>query len=399
MSLENLTEEEQSFVTSMESAGIPTTEAGLKTKYEEMAEADGIEFKNDNENAAWWRWLKSIAVLPVLWLIEFQAKEIMPNLFVKTAKGKFLDLLAWAYGLTRKAEAKAQGLIKFSRDSIGVSLTIPAGTWIKTTSINGNVYRVKTIKEFSFGNNDFDLLVEVEAEFAGAEFNLADNYFILLEEPIVGITAVTNESDWLTIPGAAIEDDEDFRLRIRGHFSTVSDHHVNSVYKSIIANQTGFNYERIFIDHTLAPRGPGSADAYVLFDVGQPAQSYLDTVNSYIRDEGNHGHGDDIEVKAMPSSDHGIAANLWVSASTTEEEKAKLKNDVEQMIRCAFRENSDFEVTLVFPHSRFSIGRLTSEILRKFDVLESIEFGQADIVSSLDVPTIKSLDLMMGEVA
>ena len=399
MSLENLTQDEQYFVSSMENAGIPTTEAGLKIKYEEMAETQGIAFQNDNENAAWWRWLKSIAVLPVLWLVEYMAKGVMPNLFVKTAKGLFLDWLAWAYGLERKAEARASGLIKFSRDSIGTSLAILANTWIKTTSINGTVYRVKTIKEFSFETNDFELLVEVEAEFAGAQFNLADNYYILLEEPIVGVTAVTNESDWLTTPGAAEELDDDFRLRIRGHFSTVSDHHVNSVYKSIISSQTGFTYERIFIDHTLAPRGPGSADAYVLFDVGQPAQSYLDSVNSYIRDEGNHGHGDDIEVKALPSSDHGINAALWVNASTTEIERATLLSDVEQMIRCAFRENTDYQVTQVFPHSRFSMGRLISEILRKFDGLASIEFSQGDIISGLDLPSIKTLALTLNEVA
>ncbi len=399
MSLENLSEDEQYFVSSMEDAGIPTTEAGLKTKYEEMAEAQGIAFQNDNENAAWWRWLKSIAVLPVLWLVEYMAKGVMPNLFVKTAMGIFLDWLAWGYGLERKGEAHASGLIKFSRDSIGSSLAIQAGTWIKTTSINGTVYRVKTIKEFSFEINDFDLRVEVEAEFAGAQFNLAGNYYILLEEPIVGITAVTNESDWLTTPGAAQELDDDFRLRIRGHFSTVSDHHVNSVYKSIIASQTGFTYERIFIDHTLAPRGPGSSDAYVLFDVGQPAQSYLDDVNSYINDQGNHGHGDDIQVKAMPTSDHDIAVVLWVNASSTEEERATLLSDVEQIIRCAFRENTDYQVTQVFPYSRFSMGRLNSEILRKFDGLASLEFKQGDIVSGLDLPTIQSLGITLNEVA
>ena len=399
MSLDNLTEDQQYFVSSMESEGIPTTEEDLKIKYEEMAKADGIAFQNDNENAAWWRWLKSIAVLPVLWLVEYMAKEVMPNLFVKSAKGIFLDWLAWGYGLERKAQAKAGGLIKFSRDSIGVSLTIPAGTWISTTSINGTVYRVKTIDEFIFSNNDFDLLAKVEAELAGAEYNLANNYYILLEEPIVGITAVTNESDWLTQPGAAEELDDDFRLRIRGHFSTVSDHHVNSVYKSIVTSQIGFTYERIFIDHTLAPRGPGSADIYVLFDVGQPAQSYLDEVNSYIRDQGNHGHGDDIEVKAMPTSDHSINTALWVNASTTQEERATLLNDVEQMIRCAFRENTDYQVTQVFPHSRFSMGRLTSEVLRKFDGLASLEFSQGDIVSNLDLPTIQNLNVTLSEVA
>jgi uncharacterized phage protein gp47/JayE len=397
MSLDNLTVDQQHFADSMQDAGIPITENALKARFEQMAETEGLEFKNPGEKSAWWRWLKSIAVVPVLWLIEFIIKTIIPNQFVKTASGRFLDVLAWGYGLERKPQTTATGIVTFSRDSIGTTLTIAAGTIIKTAPINGVVYKLLSTKEMAFGVNDFDLLVTVQAEKPGLAYNLAAGYFIILDTPISGISQVKNASDWLTKPGADQEKTEDFRARIRGHFATVSDHHVNSVYKSIISEHTGFKYDRIFIDHTLAPRGPGSADAFVLFDVGVPAQSYLDTVNNYIRDEGNHGHGDDIEVKAMPISLKDINATLWVAAGMGQPEKDALANDVEQMIRCAFRENTNFNVTLVWPHSRFSMGKLSGEILRRFSGLASIEFSQGDIVSALDVPTINTITITVAE--
>jgi uncharacterized phage protein gp47/JayE len=397
MSLENLTTDQQYFADSIKSAGIPITQSALQAKFEEMADAEGLVFKNPGEQSAWWRWLKSIAITPWLWIVEYLIETIIPNQFVKTASGSFLDVLAWGYGLARKAEASAVGLITFSRDSIGTTLNIPLGTVIKTAPINGVVYKVISTIEMAFGVNDFEIQVPVKAELPGIAHNLAAGYFIILAQPITGISAVNNASDWLTLPGADKEKDSDFRARIRGHFATVSDHHVNSVYKSIIAEQTGFKYDRIFIDHTLAPRGPGSADAVVLFDVGVPSQSYLDAVNNYIRDEGYHGHGDDLEVKAMPGLPINLIATVWVPSGFSQEQKDSLKNGVEQMIRCAFRENTDYDVTLVWPYSRFSMGKLSGELISRFSDLESIEFNQGDIVSALEVPQLTSLIINVSE--
>jgi len=396
MSLNNLTENQQYYADSMADAGIPTTEAGLKKKFEDMASDEGLVFKNPGEQSVWWRWLRVVAVVPVLWLIEFIIKNVIPNQFVKTATGQYLDLLAWGYGLVRNAETKAMGLIKFSRDSVGSALTIPMGTWIKTTSINGKVYRIKTTQAGTFGASGLDLWVTVEAENPGLEYNLADSYFIILAEPIAGISAVTNDENWLTTPGGDKETDEVFRARIRGHFSNVSDHHVTSVYKNIISQNVGIAYDRIFIDYTLAPRGPGSADAYVLFDLDTPAQSYLDTVNAYINDQGHHGLGDDMQVKAMPASLYNLAATVWIPSGMSASDTSALFNNIEQMIRCAFRENNNFDVVQTWPFSRFSMSRLAGSILKKYPDVQSIEFDRSDITSNQDIPQLNTLVLSIG---
>lgn len=400
MNTENvaLTDQEKGYASSMEGAGIPTTEAGLKDKFDQMATDEGLVFKNQNDRGAWWRWLKNIAVDPVLWLIRFVITHVIPNQFVKTASGEYLDVLGWGYDLERYTANKAQGLIKFVRDASGSELTIPMNTWIKTTSINGTVYRVKTTEESIFAIGDLFIHAKVEAENEGLAYNLADEYYIILEEPISGITSVTNDYDWLTRPGRDLEDDESFRSRFRGQFASVSDYHVTSVYRTMIANNIGIAHDRIFIDYTLAPRGPGSADAYVLFDLETPAQSYLDQVNSYIRDQGNHGFGDDMMVKVVPESFHEVAAMVWLPVNIEGVQAEGLLNDIEQMIRCAFRENNNFDVVQSLPFSRFSKARLAGSILRKFAEVVSIEFTTGDIVSQQDIPKISNLTITRGNI-
>jgi hypothetical protein len=398
MNLEDLTQDERALADSMEAAGVPTTEAGMKAKFETLATDESLVFQNPGEQSAWWRWLKAVAVAPALWLMEYIIKNVIPNQFVKTATGKFLDTLAWPYGLTRKIETKALGNIKFSRDNTGSFLPVPLGTWIKTTSINGNVYRVKTTQAVEFGVNDLDILIPIEAENIGAAYNLASGYYILLEEPIIGVSGVTNESDWLTTPGSEEEKDDEFRERIRGYFSNVSDHFVGSVYQNLIASNMSIDYDNIFIDYTSAPRGPGSANAYVVFDLNVPAQSYLDSVNSYLGDQGHHGLGDDVVVYAMPETPYNLGAVIWLPSGMSSGDATEIYNDVEQMIRCAFRENKDFDVVQTWPWSRFSVNRLAGAIMRKHSGIESIEFDRGDITSEQDMPKLGTLTLTIEAV-
>ena len=53
------------------------------------------------------------------------------------------------------------------------------------------------------------------------------------------------------------------------------------------------------------------------------------------------------------------------------------------MIRAAFRENQDVEVTRTLPQSRFSFSRLDRELHDALPDLRSVEFSLPDIVSEL----------------
>ncbi|QQD22278.1 hypothetical protein GJQ54_11095 [Oceanospirillaceae bacterium ASx5O] len=400
MSMENLTETEQFFYDAMQRANIPVTEAQAAQAFDSIATEEGLVFKNPGDYSPFWRFVKSAMVLPFLWIVEYIIRTVMPSMFVKTATGVALEMRGWVYDEPKKGAVKTKGVITFTRSAPSVAVSIAAGKWIKTAPINGRTYRVKTTAAASFTAGEMTLQVPVEAEQEGAAYNLAPGYFVILEEPITGIVSVTNAEGWITSLGGDEEDDDEYRARLRAKFTTVSDHHVNSVYKAIISRLTGFAFDRIYIDHTQAPRGPGSADAYVLFDAGVPGEATLQEINDYIRDQGYHGHGDDMEVKAMPESLHNISCTLWLPAGAAQAIKDEVQAEAEQMIRAAFRENSEYpEVTRVAHFSRFSFIGLGARIMARRSELISVEFANADIVSNLDVPRIDALTVTMEEVS
>ncbi|HAU9729953.1 TPA: hypothetical protein JFB82_005413, partial [Escherichia coli] len=109
-----------------------------------------------------------------------------------------------------------------------------------------------------------------------------------------------------------------------------------------------------------APRGPGTANAYLLLDSGEASAPFIEAVNRYINEEGHHGHGDDLQCFAMPETRHRLDVTAYIRSSTTlpPDGAEGLKQDIGDLIRCAFRENARFNVKKVWPYSRFSFSTL-----------------------------------------
>ncbi len=114
--------------------------------------------------------------------------------------------------------------------------------------------------------------------------------------------------------------------------------------------------------------------------------------------QGNHGHGDDVLCIAMPETRHDIRATVYLYASSllNDDEQAELLRNVTNMIRCAFRENSDYHVEKTWPYNRFSMSRLGEEIHQAFADVESVVFSTGDILSDLNVPRLGSLVVIYG---
>jgi len=392
-----MNETEQYFLDRAAESGIPVTAEAIEQDLQAEADAAGITFNNPSEYSPWWRFLRAVTVNPVQQLLAFLISHVMPNLFVKTATGQYLDMHGDSRNVPRKGEATLHGRITFNRDSIGATLDVPAGTWITTAPINGKTYRVQTIADAQFSATQYTLDIDVQAAEPGAGYNLAANYFVILEKPITGITSVNNGDDWITSPGADTELDDDYRDRIRARFTAISEWHVNDVYKNIISEFAGIDYDRIYIDHTAAPRGPGSADALVLFDAGVPGSDYLQDVNDHITNHGHHGHGDDLQVKPMTETQHDIAAALHLAAGTSADRTAQIIAQAENIIRCAFRENTDYDTIKTWPYARFSMARLADEITRRLPDVNSVEFTTGDITSGLTIPRLQSLNITAAE--
>lgn len=384
------------FKQALADAGIPTTEDGLRKAWEKEVAAQGSKMSNTSAYSPFWRVMTALVTKPVMWLISFISGTVLPNFFVKTARDKWLDMLAWAVNVERKGATKAQGMLLFTRDVAGGVLQMPAGIQVQSAAINGHIYQLVTTQAVTFADGVLQLEVPAEAQEVGSGFNLAPGYYAILPVPIPGIVQVVNTDGWLIAPGADPEPDDQLRLRVRNQFSAVNQWHTDAVYRAMISAFPAVRPDGVYFLHG-APRGPGSANAYVLFEADVPAAAYLEQINAHIRDQGNHGHGDDLLVLVMPETLHELSVTLWPRPALTTEQRTKLQAEAELFIRAAFRESGsgDYQPTLTYPQARFSFSRLAEELHQQFAGIESLHFDNADIVSELTIPRINSLQVVL----
>ena len=382
------------FKQALADAGIPTTDAALKAAWEAEVVAQGSKLANTSAYSPFWRVITALVTKPVLWILTFVTGTVLPNFFLKTATSTWLDMLAWAVNVERKAPTKAIGSLLFSRATTVGWFEIPIGTRVQSPTINGNVYELVTTAVGSFIEGASQVSIPVIAIDAGSGFNLAPGYYAVLPVPVPGVVQVVNLDGWLATPGSDAELDDDLRLRARNQFSAVNQWHTDSVYRALIAAFPGVSANGVYFEHG-APRGPGTANAYVLFEADAPADTYLQQINARIMDEGNHGHGDSMLVLVMPETQHDVSLQVWPVANLTEAQRATLKADIALFIRAAFREStgSDYAPTLTWPQSRFSFSRLVEELHEQFPRIESMRFGNDDIVSALAIPRLQSLEV------
>ena len=385
------------FKQALADAGIPTTDAALKAAWEAEVVAQGSKLANTSAYSPFWRVITALVTKPVLWILTFVTGTVLPNFFLKTATSTWLDMLAWAVNVERKAPTKAIGSLLFSRATTVGSFEIPIGTRVQSASINGNVYELVTTAVGSFIEGASQVSIPVIAIDAGSGFNLAPGYYAVLPVPVPGVVQVVNLDGWLATPGSDAELDDDLRLRARNQFSAVNQWHADSVYRALIAAFPGVSANGVYFEHG-APRGPGTANAYVLFEADAPADTYLQQINARIMDEGNHGHGDSMLVLVMPETQHDVSLQVWPKANITAQGLIDLKADIALFIRAAFREStgSDYAPTLTWPQSRFSFSRLVEELHEQFPRIESMRFGNDDIVSALAIPRLQSLAVVFA---
>ena len=381
---------EQAFTDVLEDSGMPVTEDSIKAAFQAEADKQGFIIRNNSAFSGFWRVITALVSTAVLWLVTILVTVVMPNSFVMLASDVFLDLIATGLNLLRKDAIKAQGNITFSRTVADEALVIPAGTVINSTAINGVIHQVKTISEATLSISVTSLDILCEALIEGSKPNLAGGYYTVADQPLDGIDDITNADDWLVQHGAAEESDEALQLRCQNQFNTVGNWHTDASYRAIITSFAGIDIDQVFFTKE-APRGPGTADAYILWPTGEPAAALLSSIQDHIMVDGNHGHGDDMQVLAMPALPQTITADAQFYSTVQLSEKSQLLIDIEQFIRAGFRENSEFIPTLTHPYTTFSFSRLAAELMAYFPELEHVEFSQDKINHDLNVSRLTSL--------
>ncbi|AST78800.1 TPA: baseplate J/gp47 family protein [Citrobacter farmeri] len=374
-------------------SGMPTTEAEVTAAFKATVQAEGF-ITNTSRMSPFWRLITKIVTTPVMWLKDALVSVVLRNMFVATATGPMLRLLAWAVNIEAKPASAAEGMVRFYKTKAADVVAVSAGTVIQTERINGVIYSVAVSEDTTLPAGPESGLVPVTATGTGSGYNLAPGYYRILPVAVAGIASVVNEDEWLITPGADEESDDELRDRTRNQFNLVGNYHTDAIYRSMIAGVLGLSVDRIFFLHD-APRGPGTANAYLLLDSGEISQPFVDAVNDYVNSQGHHGHGDDLQCFAMPETTHTLAVTVYVEnkENMTDEELSRLKTDVSNLIRCAFRENANYDVKKTWPYSRFSFSNLGREIHKMFPVIDSLHFSLTDIVSELSVPRLAGLSV------
>ena len=120
---------------------------------------------------------------------------------------------------------------------------------------------LELLNDIQFEDGQGERIALAEALESGSAHNLVAGYYTQLVTPIEGVSVI-NLDDWLVRPGQDSESNANYRLRCRDKFATLGIYHVDAVYRSMIAEFPGMLTENIVFEHN-APRGPGTANAYV----------------------------------------------------------------------------------------------------------------------------------------
>lgn len=358
-------------------SGMPVIEADMTAAWNDANTAEGSQFTNSSEWSPFWRLMTAIATKPCKWLVNLLVEHALPNIFLRFAGGVWLDVFAWGVDVRRKGSAHAQGGISFYRQA-GSSgpVNIPAGTVVESPRLENTVYRVVTTAAAVIPGGPAaaeSVRVPVRAEAPGEAYNLGPGYYSILPKPVPGVAGARNDEHWLETPGADEEQDDALRLRCRNQFAAVGQYHHDAAYRALIAAFAGIRVDYIFFEKD-APRGPGTANAYIMVESGVPPQELVDAVNAFIRESGNHGHGDDLLCMAITPLPVDLAVLAYPALGVSPERAEALRQAVEDRVRCAFRENTDFAVTRVLPLARFSFSRLAEELHAQLPDLRSVEF-------------------------
>ncbi|WP_323896355.1 baseplate J/gp47 family protein [Aeromonas veronii] len=387
------------FMALLAKSGVPTTEEAMEVELKKEVEAAGSLITNDSDVSPFWRLVRAVVITPALWLIRILlAGHVLPASFAATATDSYLDLKAWDVDLTRKPAQKTRGIVSFTKVNPAEATTIPDDVWVTTERINGTIYRVKPVLAVVSPAGEAVARVVCEAEFAGVAWNLAPGYYNLLSKPITGILSARNsEKEWITTQGADAESNDALGLRIKNQFSAVGRYHIDAIYRSMLASVAGIRADHIFFEHD-APRGPGTANAFILLEVGTTPASLIEKLNDYVNNQGNHGHGDDLQVMAMPETEHSLHLELWPVENLAAEQRLALVSEVKLLIQAAFRQSADYPaVTRTWPQSRFSLSQLGRELHQAFPEIKSLHFTELDIVSGLEIPRLAAIEVTLND--
>jgi len=203
---------------------------------------------------------------------------VFQNAFVQTASGIWLDMKCAEVNVYRFPATKTKGKVMFERDDANSNVNITAGTILQSRIMsNGKRYRFFTTQNVVLLEGETNLLVEVEAELPGAEYNLPPNSITELVNPIAGIDRVYNPADWIITSGLDEETDESLRNRYYLAWQSISGANLKA-YENWARSVAGVGQVLVIP----VGRGGGTVDVVITSITGEASDELLQQVKDTI---------------------------------------------------------------------------------------------------------------------
>ncbi len=243
-------------------------------------------------------------------------RTILPEMFVSTASETWLPLRAADFSKELKAATKTKGNLTLTRTEGNTDvITIPTGTVFKTEKdIKGDELRYFSLSDVIMTASMSSILVPVEAEGTGSNYNVPVNQITKSLIYLDGISSITNAAGWITYEGSDIEDIESLRDRTLNSWAELSSRPIADKYKNVCESVSGVLYVRVDQMH---PRGQGTIDIIVTSTNGEATESLLESVRT-AADE-IKGEDDNILVKSAVTVLQDLIVNITIQKTASDD--------------------------------------------------------------------------------
>ncbi len=256
---------------------VPTEEEKMDELFQELQQ-EGFAITNTRTGGIFY----TLVRIFVRVLIELKqlSRTILRNMYVTSAEGAWMELKAADFGQARKLPRKTKGFVTVGRTESGEAVKILKGNVFKTQpDINGTELKYIALQETILQKGALSVAIPVEAEQAGAVYNIPEGQISRSLIHLEGIDFIRNEEDWITQEGADIENIESLRERTLRSWSELSALPIRDKYQNVAESIPGVFHVEVDDQH---PRGQGKVDIIVTSTAGAATQLLLDQVSEAI---------------------------------------------------------------------------------------------------------------------
>lgn len=269
--------------------------------YQEMREIftqrTGLDAGADGDLA-----VRFYAVAAQIHALYLQAAWTQRQCFPQTATEDYLDYHAALRGVTRKEEARAEGILRFSvAQAGGTDLGIPQGTVCMTAGL----VRFETTREGTLTAGETAVDIPARALEAGAAGNAAAGSILTMAVAPAGIAACVNPESFSG--GADREDDETLRVRVLETYRRLANGANAAFYE-----QKAMSFEEVAaVSVVPRRRGVGTVDVVIATLAGVPEEALVARVQDHFEQVREIA----VDVRVLPPTVQPVDVTVGVRAA------------------------------------------------------------------------------------